>query len=127
MTATSLVFSLIAGGVIVAAVAADTQRARSEPARFIASPTSGSAPLLVKFCASAGIAINFGDGAGSGLGAPPRGVCPSEAPMYATHVYTAPGIYRLVGSPCPSASGGDVCGEVAQQASAVTIVVTPRR
>jgi len=127
MTATSLVFRLIVGGMIVAAVAADTQQARSEPASFIASPTSGPAPLTVKFCASAGISINFGDGAGSGMGASPRGACPSEAPMYATHVYAAPGSYRLLGSPCPSAGGDNVCGEVAQQASAVTIAVTPHR
>jgi hypothetical protein len=92
---------------------------------FSAAPTSGPAPLTVTLCASAGIVIDFGDGSRSGLGMPPNGVCPTAGSVFAKHTYTTPGTYQLRGFPCPSPHA-EVCEEVAQQASKVSITVMPR-
>jgi hypothetical protein len=88
---------------------------------FDAIPTSGPAPLTVRFCASAGIGVDFGDGVSSGMG-PPSGACPRGG-VSVTHTYTAAGVYRLRGFPCPGSQNTN-CGEVAQKAAAVVITVT---
>ena|SRR5579883_1627579 len=119
-----LLLSATASIVVVLALAPAVSAAAAS-ARFLASPTSGRAPFTVKFCASAGIAIDFGDGASSGMGIAPAGACPADAPMYVTHVYGAPGKYRLHGSPCPVPDRA--CGVVAERANAVTIIVRGRR
>jgi hypothetical protein len=100
--------------------------AQAQPTTFSASPTSGPAPLTVKFCASAGIGIDFGDGMSSGMGIAQSVDCPAGETSYTTHTYMAPGTYQLRGLPCPS-QHDIVCGGVAAQASATTITVTPAR
>ena len=97
---------------------------RAQPPYFTASPTSGRAPLTVTFCASAGIAIDFGDGTSSAMGMAQSGDCLAGSTSYVKHIFTAAGTYQLRGFPCPSPHDS-ICGEVAQQASAVTIAVTP--
>jgi hypothetical protein len=91
---------------------------------FTATPSSGSAPLTVKFCASAGISIDFGDGTGSGMRGASSGDCPSGLGWYTLHTYAAPGTYRLRGFPCPSSRLHPECGLSATAASQVTITVT---
>ena len=93
------------------------------PAYFSASPTSGKAPLIVKFCASAGIGIDFGDGAYSGMGIAQEGTCPRPGSVFTTHTYENAGAYKLKGVPCPGVHASD-CGAVASQANAVTVEVT---
>src|SRR3954468_6337833 len=90
-------------------------------AYFGASPTSGKAPLVVTFCATAGIGVDFGDGTTAGLSQGPTGICRTGG-LSATHTYAAAGIYRVKGFPCPGSHNTD-CGEVANQASAVVITV----
>lgn len=91
-------------------------------AQFTASPTSGTAPLIVKFCAAAGIAIDFGDGTSSGMQAAAPRDCPGFSNS-AFHMYTRAGIYHLRGGPCPSSALHPECGEAAEEASAVVITV----
>jgi hypothetical protein len=91
---------------------------------FTASPTSGRAPLTVTFCASAGVAINFGDGTSSAMGMAQSGDCPVGRTSHIKHTYTAAGTYQLRGAPCPGSQNTN-CGEVAKQASAVKIIVAP--
>ena len=100
--------------------------AAAQSAHFSASPSSGVAPLTVKFCASAGIGIDFGDGTSGSMGIAQKGDCPPEAFSYTTHTYREPGQYRLRGFPCPSAHDV-VCGQVARLASAITITVMAAR
>jgi len=92
------------------------------PDYFSASPISGKAPLIVKFCASAGIGIDFGDGTSAGMGIAPEGTCPQPGSAFTTHKYENTGAYKLKGFPCP---GGNAihCGAVASQANAITIEV----
>jgi len=80
--------------------------------------------LTVKFCSSAGIVINFGDGTSSGMGAARDSDCPTGFSSFASHTYAAHGIYRLRGFPCPSSKLHPACAEAAAQASAMTIEVT---
>ena len=94
------------------------------PPHFTASPTSGRAPLTVTFCASAGVAIDFGDGTSSAMGLAQSGDCPVGGTSHIKHIYTAAGTYQLRGAPCPGSQNTN-CGEVAMQASAVKIIVTP--
>jgi PKD repeat protein len=108
---------------IQATTAAHAQPAELQTIIFTVSPTSGRAPLTVTFCASAGIAIDFGDRTSSGMGVAPSGVCPEGAASYVTHTYATAGSYQLHGSPCPSAHSA-VCGGVAMLANAVRIIVT---
>jgi len=96
----------------------------ADAAKFAAYPTSGPAPLTVKFCAFAGISIDFGDGSSSGLGKAKSGDCPGDAPLVTTHSYGTPGVYRIGGAPCPSAELHPLCGEVANLANTITITVT---
>ena len=118
---------------VVVVLSAITSAAWAQPAStdsselFTASPTSGRAPLTVTFCASAGIGIDFGDGASSGMGIAQSGECPMPNATITRHTYAAAGTYRVRGLPCPSATHGASCGAAAQQASAVTITVTPAR
>ena len=98
----------ILGGTIVAWGAYGVHFATSQAARFTASPTSGNVPLTVVFCAEAGIVIEFGDGARSGMGEAPSGACPAGQTAYVTHTYTTPGTYQLRAIPCPS-RGDNVC------------------
>jgi hypothetical protein len=114
----------VLGGTIVALGAYDVHSATSQAARFTAS--SGNVPLIVVFCAHAGILIEFGDGASSGMGEAPSGACPAGQTSYVTHTYTTPGMYQLPAIPCPP-RGNAVCGEVAQAANAATITATPGR
>jgi hypothetical protein len=93
---------------------------------FAATPTTGRAPLTVMFCASAGTAIDFGDGTSSAMGMAQSGDCPAGGTSYVKHIYTAAGTYQLRGLPCPGSQNTN-CGEVAKQASAVKIIVTPAR
>jgi PKD repeat protein len=116
----------VLGGTIVALGAYGVHSATSQAARFSASPTSGNVPLTVAFCADAGIVIEFGDGARSGMGEAPSGACPAGRASYVTHTYTIPGTYQLRATPCPP-RGNAVCGEVAQAANAVTITATSGR
>ena len=99
--------------------------ASAQSVLFVAVPVSGPAPLTVTFCAAAGITLNFGDGASSGMQASRSEACPPGISSHVTHTYAAPGTYALRGLPCPSPHAA-VCGAVAQQASQVKIVVTPR-
>jgi hypothetical protein len=113
--------------ILILAPAVHAQPGGSQPPHFAALPTSGPAPLTVTFCASAGIGIDFGDGTSSGMNIAQNGKngnCPTGGSSYATHIYTVPGTYQLRGFPCPSPND-TICGEVAQQASAVKIAVTP--
>ncbi len=89
---------------------------------FAAFPTSGPAPLTVKFCASAGIAIDFGDGTSSAMGKTQNGDCPGNVHSYTSHTYPIPGTYHLHGFPCPSHNS--MCGAVAKKANMITIIVT---
>jgi hypothetical protein len=113
-------------GETIVALDADVHSATSQAARFTASPTSGNVPLIVVFWAHAGILIEFGDGARSGMGVAPSGACPAGQTSYVTHTYTTPGMYQLPAIACPP-RGNAVCGEVAQAANAVTITATPGR
>lgn len=92
--------------------------------QFSASPQSGPAPLTVSFCASAGIAIDFGDGASGAMRRTMPGDCPPGLSSFVSHIYKIPGIYRLRGMPCPSSVLHPECGQAAEQANAVTIRVT---
>lgn len=116
---------------VVVVLSAVTSAAWAQPTDgselFTATPTSGQAPLAVTFCASAGIAVDFGDGASSGMGIAQSGECPMPNATIIRHTYAAAGTYRVRGLPCPSATHGTSCGEAAQQASTVTITVTPAR
>jgi hypothetical protein len=78
---------------------------------------------MVKFCASAGIAIDFGDGSSSGMGLAQSGDCPAGGTSIVAHTYASAGTYHLRGLPCPGSHNTD-CGKIAEQASAVEIVVT---
>ena len=118
------VSSLIATVITLSGPAAWSATDDSHSPQFTASPVAGPAPLTVKFCASAGIAIDFGDGTSSGMGPAQRGDCPPGLASSASHTYTRPGSYRLRGSPCPSSMLHPECGEAAAQAGAITIVVT---
>jgi hypothetical protein len=108
--------------VVLTALSAWPTGATAQAAHFDASPTSGTAPLTVRFCASVGIAIDFGDGTSSAMGMPPSGTCP-VGEVYSTHTYVAPGTFNLRGLPCPGSLNTN-CGEVSQKASAVVITVT---
>jgi hypothetical protein len=92
---------------------------------FSATPVSGEAPLTVKFCASAGIGIDFGDGTSGGMGPAQTGDCSKPAAVYATHVYEKPGTYKLGGFPCPGVNAAQ-CGAVADQARTLTVTVTSK-
>ena len=109
---------------IVVAVATNLVETEAQSDQFSASPTSGRAPLTVTFCASAGIAIDFGDGSSSGMSIAQSGECPAGSPMTAKHTYAAAGTFQVHGSPCPVA-GANPCGEAARIASTVKITVTP--
>jgi len=113
-------FGLPFGALVMTNVVALAQ----EPALFFATPTSGRAPLTVRFCASAGIVLDFGDGTSGGMADARSGECPPGALTTTVHTYATPGTYGLRGSPCPSPHGA-VCGEVAQLAGSVKITVTP--
>jgi PKD repeat protein len=120
--------SKVTGRLFIAQLATVVALAQSIPsgaqtAHFTASPRSGPAPLTVTFCASAGITIDFGDGTCSGMGTPPSGAC-AAGDTYVTHTYVAPGTYQLRGFPCPGVNAA-ACGSVAEQASAIHIVVGP--
>jgi PKD repeat protein len=108
-------------GVVFGASFASAQQ--PEPAYFSASPASGKAPLVVKFCASAGIAIDFGDGTNGSMTIAQEGTCPHPDSVFTTHTYEKAGAYRLRGFPCPGVNASR-CGAVAGQANAVTIEVT---
>jgi hypothetical protein len=84
---------------------------------------SGKRPLIVEFCASAGIGIDFGDGTSGGMGIAPEGRCPRPGSVFITHKYESTGAYKLKGFPCPGFNAVH-CGAVASQANAVTIEVT---
>jgi hypothetical protein len=109
---------------LVATVGACVIALAQQAASFTASPTLGPAPLTVRFCSSAGITIDFGDGTSGGMGEATRGDCPSGLTSSTTHTYTSPGSYQLRGMPCPGVNAA-VCGAAAAQASAVKITVTP--
>jgi hypothetical protein len=94
-----------------------------QPASFSATPTSGRAPLTVRFCSSVGISIDFGDGTSGGMGEARAGDCPNDMASHTTHTYTAPGTYQLRGFPCPGVNAA-ACGQVAQLAGNVKITVT---
>ncbi len=94
-----------------------------EPAYFSASPMSGKAPLIVEFCASAGIGIDFGDGTSGGMGIAPEGRCPRPGSVSTTHNYQNKGAYKLKGFPCPGVNAVQ-CGAVASQANTIIIEVT---
>jgi hypothetical protein len=128
LVTTAGIVSLDLVAAILSASAVHAQPATNGPqsALFSASPTSGPAPLTVKFCSAAGIGIDFGDGKGSGMGVSSSGECPAGMGSSVTHVYTVPGTYQLRGSPCPG-SPNSRCGEAADQANTVTITVTPAR
>ena len=114
----------------IAAGTPGTARAAANDAQsmqFSASPTSGPAPLTVKFCASAGISIDFGDGTSSGMGGVQDGDCPAGLSSYTSHTYTRPGVYRLRGSPCPGSALHPACAEAASQAGMISIIVTGSR
>jgi hypothetical protein len=112
------------GLIVSAIIMASAARAQpSQPPAFTATPISGRAPLTVKFCATAGIGIDFGDGTSSGMGMAQRGDCPAGVNSYATHTYVTAGIYQLRGFPCPGVNAAS-CGAVAAQASAIRITVT---
>jgi hypothetical protein len=93
-----------------------------QAASFSATPTSGRAPLTVRFCASAGITIDFGDETSGGMVEATRGECPSGLTASTTHTYTSPGSYQLRGIPCPGVNAA-ACGAAAAQANAVKITV----
>jgi hypothetical protein len=116
-----LFFASIAAGEVAAGPGAVYDTRSSQ---FNASPTSGSAPLTVKFCAIAGISIDFGDGTSGGMGVARSGDCPIGLLSYTSHTYTAPGLYRLHGSPCPSSVLHPACAEASQLAGTVSITVT---
>jgi|SRR5579872_2594979 len=94
-----------------------------EPAYFSASPKSGKGPLIVEFCASAGIGIDFGDGTTGGMEIAPEGTCPRPGSVFTTHKYENTGSYKLKGFPCPGINAIQ-CGAVAKQATAIIIEVT---
>jgi hypothetical protein len=104
-------------------VASAVVHAQPTPPSFTATPTSGRAPLMVKFCAMAGITIDFGDGASSGMDIAQSSDCPTGFGSYTTHTYATAGVYQLRGIPCPGVNAA-VCGAAADQASAVKITVT---
>ena len=96
----------------------------AQSVHFIAAPTAGPTPLIVRFCASAGITIDFGDRTSSGMQGARDGDCPAGLSYFVSHTYTAPGIYHLRGFPCPSSMLHPECGDAAGQASSVTVTVT---
>jgi len=96
----------------------------AQTVHFAAAPIAGPTPLIVRFCASAGINIDFGDGTSSGMQGERNGDCPAGLSYFVSHTYTAPGIYHLRGFPCPSSMLHLECGEAAGQASSVTVTVT---
>jgi hypothetical protein len=111
---------------VQAQIATQPQTAPQAP-HFIASPTSGQAPLTVTFCASAGIGLDFGDGTSSGMGLAQSGDCPGGSPVMVKHLYAQAGTYRLSGFPCPSSAREESCREAARQAATVTITITSAR
>jgi hypothetical protein len=119
-------FGLALSTMIMTTNLVQAQTTELQPPRFTASPIIGPAPLTVKFCASAGIGIDFGDGTTGGMGIARSGECTEGEPSYVTHTYVAAGTYQLRGFPCPSPHGA-ICGGVAQQAGEVRITVTPSR
>ena len=96
----------------------------AQTVHFTAEPSAGSAPLTVKFCASAGIVIDFGDGTRSGMQGARSGDCQAGLSTFVLHTYTAPGTYHLRGFPCPSSMLYPECGEAAAQAGTVNVTVT---
>jgi hypothetical protein len=116
--------TLIAG---IMTMSVSTVTSHTQPAQFTASPINGKAPLTVTFCSVAGIGIDFGDGTSSGMDMAQSGDCPAGGSFTSMvrHTYTAAGSYQLRGFPCPSSTHGNECGQVARQASAVKITVTP--
>ena len=106
------------------AVGAQPAEAIAQTVHFAAAPIAGPTPLIVRFCASAGINIDFGDGTSSGMQGGRNGDCPAGLSYFVSHTYTAPGIYHLRGFPCPSSMLHPECGEAAGQASSVTVTVT---
>jgi hypothetical protein len=108
--------------ILIATIAAHSQQA----VQFSASPLSGPAPLMVTFCSSAGIAIDFGDGTISAMELAQGSDCPAGASSHVRHTYAAPGTYQVRGLPCPGSQNTN-CGEAARLASAVRIDVTPTR
>ena len=96
----------------------------AQTVHFTAEPSAGPAPLTVKFCASAGIVIDFGDGTRGGMQGARRGDCPAGLSTFALHTYTAPGTYYLRGFPCPSSMLNPECAEAAGQAGTVNVTVT---
>lgn len=117
------VMTLFAGAAL-SLFRAQLAESHAQATQFFAVPTSGRLPLSVTFCASAGIAIDFGDGTSVGMGPAPAGACPAGLSTYALHTYAAPGAYHLRGSPCPSSVLHPGCGEAAVQANEVTITVS---
>src|SRR5206468_12010694 len=103
------------------------QQTTAQIPHFTASPISGQAPLTVTFCASAGIALDFGDGSSGGMGLAKSGDCPGGGPVMVKHTYAREGTYRLSGFPCPSSAHAQICHEAARQASTVTITTTSPR
>jgi hypothetical protein len=108
----------------LAAVGRQPPEAIAQTVHFTAEPTAGPAPLTVKFCASAGIVIDFGDGTRSGMQGARSGDCPAGLSTFVLHTYTAPGTYHLHGFPCPSSMLNPECGEAAGQAATVSVTVT---
>jgi hypothetical protein len=49
------------------AVGGQPAEAIAQTVHFTAAPIAGPTPLIVRFCASAGISIDFGDGTSSGM------------------------------------------------------------
>ena len=109
---------------LLGAVGGQPSEAIAQTVHFTAAPSAGPAPLTVKFCASAGIVIDFGDGIRSGMQGARSGDCPAGLSTFVLHTYTAPGTYHLRGFPCPSSMLNPECGEAAGQAATVNVTVT---
>jgi PKD repeat protein len=109
--------------VATSVVYAQPDTALAQTPYFSAAPMSGNAPLTVTFCASVGIALDFGDGVSAAMGMAPSGECPAGVTSSIRHTYAAAGIYQVRGLPCPG-SMYTTCGLVAQMASAIQITVT---
>jgi PKD repeat protein len=124
MVVRALVVALSANLAAATTIKAQSATTGEQTPYFSATPISGRVPLTVTFCASVGIALDFGDGASSAMGMTQRGECPAGLTSYLSHTYAAVGTYQLRGLPCPG-SMYTTCGAVAQQASAVQITVLP--
>lgn len=109
---------------VLGAIAGQSFEAAAQTVHFTAAPMSGPAPLTVKFCASAAIVIDFGDGTRSGMEGARGADCAAGLSAVVSHTYTAPGTYRLRGFPCPESMLHHECGDAAAAASKTTITVT---